>query len=163
MEQAYSGLFAAIAKQKLLQKPKQVQERLTECSGRAKTVILHAKCLMDFLKEEANDPQIHAKSILPPITTVNNNRLAKFQRPAGNWVGELRIPAEYKLSPSTRSLTPRIRSKRGASTVTSSATVVRRDNYGLLGKNVGLGALGTVAKVLTKTLLSVKKKDRPTE
>jgi hypothetical protein len=28
---------------------------------------------------------------------------------------------------------------------------------------VGLGALGTVAKVLTKTLLSVKKKDRPTE
>ncbi|KAI1702852.1 MLt-TeN (mlt-10) related [Ditylenchus destructor] len=53
MEQAYSGLFSAFAKQKAATMPKYARKELADCFSKATTVILHANCLLTLLPEKS--------------------------------------------------------------------------------------------------------------
>uniref|UniRef100_A0A914E7M5 Uncharacterized protein n=1 Tax=Acrobeloides nanus TaxID=290746 RepID=A0A914E7M5_9BILA len=48
-DQAFSGLFAAVASKRLRNAPKDVKEQVSQCSKNAKTVIAHAKCVSKLI------------------------------------------------------------------------------------------------------------------
>uniref|UniRef100_A0A915CL33 Uncharacterized protein n=1 Tax=Ditylenchus dipsaci TaxID=166011 RepID=A0A915CL33_9BILA len=161
MEKAYSGLFASIAKQQLIGKTKRTQQKLTDCSKRATNVILHAQCLLDLFNAKAPDeetPKPTNSDMKRSPVSPGLSRLHKTEtQETGRWVGSLLVPSSeiIQSSASHEEITEN-RQKR-------SAQVVGRSEYQLISKDSGIGPLGAVAKVLTRSLLKAKNKTQTTQ
>uniref|UniRef100_A0A914HFA0 MLt-TeN (Mlt-10) related n=1 Tax=Globodera rostochiensis TaxID=31243 RepID=A0A914HFA0_GLORO len=62
IDQALSGLLAAVANKKLKSLPRPAQDEFGECSGAAKTVPLHARCVSRLLRSGFDGRKIYAKA-----------------------------------------------------------------------------------------------------
>uniref|UniRef100_A0AC34QP08 Uncharacterized protein n=1 Tax=Panagrolaimus sp. JU765 TaxID=591449 RepID=A0AC34QP08_9BILA len=182
-EQAYSGLFAAIAAKKLNEVPAEVQEKLSTCSKASKDHFEHAACVAEMLehrrqhgkyenapKADSFDSALRKAASgfldLDGVATATTNAVrptTSTQKPqnAQQWekVPTIAFKQEQKQTGAFvigDSSEEEVREKRGIDL--EREVVVRKDNYDIRGTNQGLSALGAIAKMMLNSLLAQKNK-----
>ncbi|KAL6733611.1 hypothetical protein Aduo_004244 [Ancylostoma duodenale] len=145
MNQALSGLMAAVASNRLDQMDSDDREEVHQCSKKANTVPEHAKCVVKVLDKTKhlrrvrivkNKPVNHIKR-KPLKITIKPSKSKKLAKPEEReWIGGFRMA----------------RLKR------STAKVVQRSSYNLASSDDDGTPLSRLAQQMTKTMRKLKNK-----
>uniref|UniRef100_A0A914I061 Uncharacterized protein n=1 Tax=Globodera rostochiensis TaxID=31243 RepID=A0A914I061_GLORO len=179
IDQALSGLLAAVANKKLKFLPRPAQDEFGECSGAAKTVPLHARCVSRLLHSGFDGRKIYAKAYAKShrfdryrmqkkaaIRESRRKAAARQRLKRLEWLRRRGPPAAEKWrkrdqKESFGSDFDRLRSYTEHRRERRHASIVKKNYYELHSPSQArLSPLGSMAKLMMKEVLRVKGKQQ---
>ncbi|KAL3084626.1 hypothetical protein niasHT_034665 [Heterodera trifolii] len=173
MDQAFSGMFAAVANQKMSKTSENVREEMGRCSKQVKDVISHANCVSKLLKGEFEDKKPIFQNSNSPMKRKSRLELYKSKGQQNYGTKNMdRMPSKmpkkllaqnYGTKFAEEDMQKHKRMRRQSNGKNEKFFVKTAPKYFLHQRTAQMSPLGAVAQLLTKSLMAAKNKTEMAE